>query len=121
MSSKFDLSAIECCICLNVFNDPITLLCGHTMCHAHISQLHACPLCRTELPDAIGVNITLRDLIANMNHTCKDCGESVLTSEVLSHTTSCPGGPRPAGPLPPQPALEPGVYQIIAKHSQFAL
>ncbi|XP_045928377.1 E3 ubiquitin/ISG15 ligase TRIM25-like [Micropterus dolomieu] len=42
----------RCCICLDVFTDPVTIPCGHNFCKSCITELwnitvpHQCPLCK---------------------------------------------------------------------------
>eukprot|EP00759_Apiculatamorpha_spiralis_P030763 PhF_6_TR32373/c0_g1_i1/m.48013 len=98
MESKFDLSAIECCICMEVYTDPVTLTCGHSMCLSHTSRVTNCPMCRKTFQTAPAVSITLRDLIENLKHTCKACGDVVATSAVATHTCRVSTTPPPPPP-----------------------
>ena len=47
------LSALECTICYNAYNEPTTTKCGHTYCkaciEACINRNHECPDCKTSL------------------------------------------------------------------------
>ena len=74
---------LECKICFETYNTtnrkPLVLPCGHTFCKVTISDLiHKkqrgaieCPLCKKvtpcNVPDDIGVNFFLQDMIASMN------------------------------------------------------
>ncbi len=46
-------SDFKCPICLNIFNLPIVLLCGHTYCRKcltdHINHSNKCPMCRSKI------------------------------------------------------------------------
>lgn len=46
---------LECSICLDLYQRPVTTPCGHTFCRPCIRQAwratRRCPQCRTELPD----------------------------------------------------------------------
>ncbi len=39
---------IECCICLEEFNDHVTV-CGHAVCEQCLDKVIKCPMCRTTL------------------------------------------------------------------------
>ncbi|KAM9310033.1 uncharacterized protein KZ484_025983 [Pholidichthys leucotaenia] len=62
-----------CCICLDVFTDPVSLLCGHNFCKACLSRLWAdanpckCPLCKETFNRGLKlcINIELRDIVEN--------------------------------------------------------
>ncbi|XP_029995676.1 nuclear factor 7, ovary-like [Sphaeramia orbicularis] len=43
---------LTCSICLTLFSDPLTLLCGHSFCRKCITDcpITQCPQCRTSLP-----------------------------------------------------------------------
>nr|XP_055075348.1 E3 ubiquitin-protein ligase TRIM39-like [Misgurnus anguillicaudatus]XP_055075349.1 E3 ubiquitin-protein ligase TRIM39-like [Misgurnus anguillicaudatus]XP_055075350.1 E3 ubiquitin-protein ligase TRIM39-like [Misgurnus anguillicaudatus] len=62
---------LQCSICLDVFNDPVSTPCGHNFCeiclkkHWDNSQDCSCPNCRetfTKRPE-LKINTTLRDLV----------------------------------------------------------
>ncbi|XP_068098349.1 E3 ubiquitin/ISG15 ligase TRIM25-like [Hyperolius riggenbachi] len=68
---------LSCCICLNVYQDPVMLQCGHNFCSSCIggvldkqkgSQCYSCPQCRTEFPErpALHRNITLRNIAEHL-------------------------------------------------------
>ncbi|XP_043073958.1 E3 ubiquitin-protein ligase TRIM39-like [Puntigrus tetrazona] len=62
---------LQCCICLDVFIDPVSTPCGHNFCktclnkHWDNSQTCSCPYCKEtfkERPD-LKINTTLRELV----------------------------------------------------------
>ncbi|KAM5126141.1 E3 ubiquitin/ISG15 ligase TRIM25-like [Mantella aurantiaca] len=69
-----DLRAeLECSVCLNIYNDPVMLKCGHNFCQVCIDRVldtqggsggYSCPECREEFQDrsALHKNITLRTI-----------------------------------------------------------
>lgn len=52
MSERKDL---ECSVCFNYFNRPVTLMCQHTYCMNCIVRVDKCPLCRVKafIPPAV--------------------------------------------------------------------
>ncbi|XP_050926983.1 nuclear factor 7, brain isoform X4 [Lates calcarifer] len=54
MASAYYSEDLTCSICLTIFTDPVTLLCGHSFCRQCITDnlytQHQCPQCRTAVP-----------------------------------------------------------------------
>ncbi|KAF7655165.1 hypothetical protein LDENG_00059840 [Lucifuga dentata] len=51
MASAFYTEDLTCCVCQNIFTDPVTLLCGHSFCREcirhYLSTRLQCPQCQT--------------------------------------------------------------------------
>ena len=61
---------ISCCVCLDVFKQPVVLPCGHVLCKSCTSNLHTCPLCRNPFePSSLNVcnliEYLIEDLVGN--------------------------------------------------------
>ena len=62
-------SEVLCSVCLSIFIDPVTLLCGHTYCGLCLrefwdrSTVARCPECRAHIPFIPAVNFQLRSLL----------------------------------------------------------
>ncbi|XP_073714698.1 E3 ubiquitin-protein ligase TRIM39 [Misgurnus anguillicaudatus] len=62
---------LQCSICLDVFNDPVTTPCGHNFCKICLkkcwdnSENYSCPNCRETFKQRpeLKINTTLRDLV----------------------------------------------------------
>lgn len=67
--SSDELNMFDCCVCMDVLNMPVTLLCGHTSCKSCLVRAfkskERCPYCRNpvdaKLP--LQVNVTMSDFI----------------------------------------------------------
>ncbi|XP_068099189.1 E3 ubiquitin/ISG15 ligase TRIM25-like [Hyperolius riggenbachi] len=68
---------LNCCICLNVYQDPVVLRCGHNFCSRCIggvldaqegSEFYSCPQCRTEFVErpALHRNIALKNIAESL-------------------------------------------------------
>ncbi|XP_065150250.1 E3 ubiquitin-protein ligase TRIM39-like [Paramisgurnus dabryanus] len=62
---------LQCCICLDVFSDPVSTPCGHNFCRICLkqcwdnSQIYSCPYCKetfSKRPE-LKINTTLRELM----------------------------------------------------------
>ncbi|XP_065150262.1 E3 ubiquitin-protein ligase TRIM39-like [Paramisgurnus dabryanus] len=70
-SSSVSLSEeLQCCICLDVFSDPVSTPCGHNFCRICLkqcwdnSQIYSCPYCKetfSKRPE-LNINTTLREV-----------------------------------------------------------
>ncbi|XP_018424211.1 PREDICTED: E3 ubiquitin-protein ligase TRIM11-like [Nanorana parkeri] len=71
---------LECCICLNIYRDPVMLKCGHNFCRECINSVldtqersggYSCPQCREKFPErpALHRNITLRNILEDLQST----------------------------------------------------
>ncbi|XP_068135863.1 E3 ubiquitin/ISG15 ligase TRIM25-like [Hyperolius riggenbachi] len=73
MASAGLRAELECSICLSIYTDPVTLLCGHNFCRVCIagvlnsqdsSRIYSCPQCRKRFPErpALQKNTTLSNM-----------------------------------------------------------
>nr|XP_055031003.1 E3 ubiquitin-protein ligase TRIM39-like isoform X2 [Misgurnus anguillicaudatus] len=70
-SSSVSLSEeLQCCVCLDVFSDPVSTPCGHNFCRICLkqywdnSQIYSCPYCKetfSKRPE-LNINTTLREV-----------------------------------------------------------
>merc|ERR1711969_467810 len=62
---------LQCSICLDVLDQPVTPQCGHNFCQTCLrdwrrqprSKSNSCPLCDKKLRGALNVNIALRQMV----------------------------------------------------------
>jgi hypothetical protein len=75
-NDKFDYLLCNCC--LEILDDPITLMCGHNFCSVCLanwflsSKKNNCMVCRTEWFGFPKVNLTLKKTIENLRNTTND-------------------------------------------------
>jgi len=61
-----EISDLQCSVCLEILNEPVTLMCQHTFCRACLkADIKKCPLCRTRiwLPPKKTINSILKNII----------------------------------------------------------
>jgi len=68
--SILTLDRLRCPICGEIFNTPITLLCGHTFCEKCINGYinRPCPMCRVRIQAIPNKNIVLCDIVAEIKN-----------------------------------------------------
>ncbi|XP_073468092.1 uncharacterized protein [Aquarana catesbeiana] len=88
---------LECSICLSIYTDPITLICGHNFCQDCIGRVldsqersggYFCPDCREEFQErpSLRRNITLRNIVENFRPTRPDQVSSGVFCTYCIHT-----------------------------------
>ncbi|KAH7715339.1 leucine Rich Repeat family protein [Aphelenchoides avenae] len=110
--SNADLAkTVECPVCLDVFDEPKFLNCGHTVCQKCVNKVVAtrrnganarqgrdrncikCPVCTTETeipPDGLITNYSLVDLVCRVqkslvdSHACNGCGKQAPVAEMFT-------------------------------------
>jgi len=91
-----DLDPVTCPVCLEVFEKPTSIACGHTFCAVCVIALHRdaaepiCPLCRLNFDPAKRVkNSALDATIHSHKGRCKGCGKKIQLNKLRSHNQSC--------------------------------
>ncbi|XP_040191655.1 E3 ubiquitin/ISG15 ligase TRIM25-like [Rana temporaria] len=88
---------LECSVCLNIYNDPVTLKCGHNFCRDCIGRMldtqegsggYSCPDGRQTFRKrpVLQRNITLRNIAENFQSTHPDQEESGVFCTYCFHT-----------------------------------
>ncbi|XP_077327291.1 E3 ubiquitin/ISG15 ligase TRIM25-like [Lithobates pipiens] len=95
-----DLRAeLDCSICLNIYTDPVTLICGHNFCRVCIDRVldtqegsggYSCPECREKFPDRPALQKNMK--LCNMEEKCL----SVPPDQQGVFCTHCVDSPVPA-------------------------
>ena len=89
---------LQCCICNDVYNNPMRLDCGHTYCYNCIKgwmkKKNECPNCRTSIVeslisrDLLAYNI-INDLEVSCNNEDKGCPWKGPLLELENHVRTC--------------------------------
>ncbi|KAM9425137.1 E3 ubiquitin-protein ligase TRIM39-like isoform 2-T2 [Pholidichthys leucotaenia] len=89
---------ITCCICKEVFENPVTTPCGHSFCAECLQTVlqlsPSCPLCNAYIHKIPGVNIALRDIIQQLKQNMFTGGPGevpcdICTEKKLKAKKSC--------------------------------
>ncbi|KAH7703303.1 e3 ubiquitin-protein ligase TRIM32 [Aphelenchoides avenae] len=105
---------LECPVCLDVFDEPKLLICGHTVCQKCVNKVVTtrrnganarqgrdrnsikCPECNRETeipPDGLATNYRLVDLVCRAqkalvdSYACNGCGEQALVAKMYTCET----------------------------------
>ncbi|XP_033962363.1 E3 ubiquitin-protein ligase TRIM21-like [Pseudochaenichthys georgianus] len=96
---------LQCSICLDLFEDPVTTACGHSFCKQCLQRnfsvsVQACPLCKQHLMKTPESNIVLRSIVEQVKKIPKEDVEKytgapgevacdICTERKLKATKSC--------------------------------
>lgn len=114
-----DPSALDCPICHDCIEEPVSMPCGHSFCHACLctwaggggltrggvrslggrsTGVRPCPVCRAALPPPpYQPNLLLRAMLQTHHHVdCPDrCGWRGPSRRLAAHAETCPDRVRP--------------------------
>ncbi|XP_068104123.1 E3 ubiquitin-protein ligase TRIM11-like [Hyperolius riggenbachi] len=101
MASAGVRAELECSVCLNIYNDPVSLTCGHSFCRVCIDRVldtqegsgrYSCPDCRAtyDTRPALQRNFALYNVVENVRPTQPDQEENTI------FCSNCVDSPAPA-------------------------
>ncbi|RVE70210.1 hypothetical protein OJAV_G00062640 [Oryzias javanicus] len=77
MASSSYSEDLTCSVCLSLFTEPVTLLCGHSFCRecitTSLSSQRCCPQCRSE--------VSMKKTSLTTNHALKSLAERAKETE----------------------------------------
>jgi len=97
MSVKID--SFQCPICTEILENPVEFLnCGNNYCYKCFINVQnsakkkneddKCPLC-SNIPFSVKKNETLKNIISNMEYSCKICLKHFSYNEFIEHKLKC--------------------------------
>ncbi|XP_073331677.1 E3 ubiquitin-protein ligase TRIM21-like [Pagrus major] len=80
MASVLSEEQFQCCICLDIFNNPVSIPCGHNFCLACIKRFwdsrpnSECPLCKESFKKRpeLRINVGFRDITEKFKRSLKE-------------------------------------------------
>lgn len=87
---------LQCPVCLEIFENPISIPCGHTFCNDCLSSVEnhsgssTCPVCRDDFN--LNMKRRARDIERQIRHsmgTCSGCNRQFPMSRLREHRSSC--------------------------------
>ncbi|KAM8747385.1 E3 ubiquitin-protein ligase TRIM21-like isoform 1-T1 [Acanthopagrus schlegelii] len=80
MASVLSEEQFRCCICLDIFNNPVSIPCGHNFCLGCIKRFwdsrpnSECPLCKESFKKRpeLRINVGFRDITENFKKSLKE-------------------------------------------------
>ncbi|RMX40917.1 hypothetical protein pdam_00017664 [Pocillopora damicornis] len=87
---------LQCPVCLEIFENPISIPCGHTFCSDCLSSVEnlsgssTCPVCRNNFN--FNEKRRARDIDRQIRHstgTCSSCNRQFPMSRLREHRSSC--------------------------------
>nr|BAC37741.1 unnamed protein product [Mus musculus] len=87
------LSRFTCPVCLEVFEKPVQVPCGHVFCSACLQEClkpkkPVCGVCRSALAPGVRA-VELERQIESIETSCHGCRKNFILSKIRAHVTSC--------------------------------
>ncbi|XP_014663773.1 PREDICTED: RING finger protein 166-like [Priapulus caudatus] len=89
------LDTLTCAICLEIFEKPMVISCGHMFCNSCLNAYESmpdaqCPLCRSNFsPGRRKKACDVEKEISGSKSMCSGCSKKMSVSKLRSHHSSC--------------------------------
>ncbi|XP_067145046.1 E3 ubiquitin-protein ligase RNF114-like [Centruroides vittatus] len=96
MAEEFDIFHVRCAICWEIYNDPVSLPCGHLYCKTCIEGvrniMNVCPMCRSPIGRINKSDQRIKEIrtfMATHYAICHSCGKTKQVSKLHKHMRLC--------------------------------
>ncbi|CAM1330197.1 Uncharacterised protein g10249 [Pycnogonum litorale] len=90
-----DLETVTCPVCLEIFEKPLIISCGHVFCSQCLKNFDVpepvCPLCRKTFDPSKSIKAAqMNKTLSSNKSNCHACSKKMVLNKLRSHLSTCP-------------------------------